>query len=317
MTTRRILVVGDVMLDRYFWGHAARLSPEAPVPVVTVDRESLALGGAANVAANVIGLGCECLLVGVTGKDQEGADLRTLIAEMGITEYLVHESGRPTTTKTRVIAGSQHVVRLDREIWVQLYSKGRKKIEDKVMNHLNAVDAVIVSDYAKGVCEPYMLRNLMDQAREFEIPVFVDPKGLEWGNYSGAYCITPNYKEFCEYAGTNGFNSTSAVVKAALTMIKDLAIDYMIITKGGDGMIVVPAKGSHYHSKAQRIDVVDVSGAGDTVIAALATMKAQSPKVNLQRAADYANVAASVAVSRLGTAPVRGHELPGAANDKE
>jgi len=307
----RVLVIGDVMLDRYLWGISQRLSPEAPVPVVQVTNESIELGGAANVAANVIALGCKCTLVGAVGKDDEAFKLAQLAREFGIDDYLVPETHRHTTVKCRVIAGSQHVVRIDREMTTQLYAKSRARVERKVFNLLVPVDtihSVIISDYNKGVCNPSFVEEVIKSANDAEIPVFIDPKGMDWSKYVGAFCVTPNYKEFCEYTHQE-YDSIASIARQAQHIAKMLNVNNIIITKGGDGMVVVPRKGTYYHSKAKRIDVADVSGAGDTVIAALATMKAGSPKVNMNRAADYANTAAAVAVSRLGTSPVWAHEV--------
>jgi len=308
----KILVIGDVMLDRYFWGEAERLSPEAPVPVVGVTDETLALGGAANVAANVVSLGCGCVLIGAVGKDQEAFDLTQLARDFGIDEYLVGEKDRPTTTKTRVVAGTQHVVRLDRESTSHLYAKGRASVYNKILKHIDCVQAVVISDYAKGVCEPGLVREVLGKARELGIPTFVDPKGSAWDKYEGAFCITPNYREFCTYALVRnyGFASRQSLGEAAQHKARQLHADYIIVTHGDDGMIVAPAKGTWYHSPANKVSVTDVSGAGDTVIAALATMRASSPNADMNRVADYANAAAAVAVSKLGTTPVWRIEVP-------
>lgn len=312
----RVLVVGDVMLDRYLWGVSHRLSPEAPVPVVQVTNESIELGGAANVAANVMALGCNCTLIGAVGKDEEAFKLEQLAREFGIDDYFVAEKDRHTTVKCRVIAGSQHVVRIDRELTTQLYAKGRARMRKKALDLLIPVDtiqSVIISDYNKGVCSPGLVEDVIKSANQAEIPVFVDPKGTDWLKYADAFCVTPNYKEFCEFTHQT-YDSIASIARQAQHLAKVLNVHNIIITKGGDGMIVVPKKGTYYHSKAKRIDVADVSGAGDTVISALATMKADSPKVNMNRAADYANAAAAVAVSRLGTSPVWAFEV---GDDKE
>jgi len=301
-----ILVIGDVMLDRYFWGVVTRISPEAPVPIVQVLRTTYSLGGAANVAANIIGMGKETVTIGAIGKDKPAEVLTQLMRNYGITDYLVPERDRPTTMKTRVIAGSQQLLRIDDETVRPLYKRGIVEAKNNVDKVISKCKAIIISDYGKGMITYDIMKHILDNSK-ITVPVFVDPKGIKWSLYYGAYCITPNIKEFLEYHSAvyrYGITSEIELRKAARIIVKDLNLQYLVITRGADGMLVVPAeKGKIYHAEVKHVEeVLDVSGAGDTVVAALACKVASGAKMNT--AADYANMAAGIVVSKLGTSPI-------------
>ncbi len=299
-----ILVIGDVMLDRYFWGIATRLSPEAPIPVVQVVQVSTALGGAGNVAANLVGLRHEVVLIGACGKDPAAEILSQEIREYGITDYLVDERDRPTTTKTRVIAGSQHVTRIDEELVKELYKKGKSTIRNNVKKVLSKCKAIIISDYAKGVVDTTLVRDILELT---DVPIFVDPKGTNWEKYRGAYCITPNFTEFMQhwhsYPREKVIDSETQVRNAVREVAKGLDLQYMVVTRGAAGILVVPVEGQMLQVEVDQVEeVMDVSGAGDTVIATLASCKAKGE--SMESAAELANSLAGKVISRLGTSPV-------------
>ena len=317
-----ILVVGDVMLDRYFWGVATKLSAEAPVPIVKVQEVTTTLGGAGNVAANLVGLRNEVVLVGACGKDQVAESLTQIIREFGITDYLVAEKDRITTTKTRVIADRQQIVRIDEEVTRQLYAAGRKSIRNNIRKVLPKCKAVIISDYAKGVVDDSLVEDIMEIVHidllkvKGDLPVFVDPKGVMWKKYEGVYCITPNLKEFVAFwhshihkFKTKSIETETKLRTAILEAVEMLSLEYMVVTRGHAGILVVPAKGKMHQLDVTTIrEVIDVSGAGDTVIATLASQTARGGR--MEDCAWYANKMAGLVVCRLGTSPVRREEAP-------
>lgn len=300
-----ILIVGDVMLDEYLWGDTYRISPEAPVPIVALNSTTYSLGGAANVAANVAGIGMNPILVGCVGKDVAASQLTKLCRANGISEYLFAEADRYTTVKTRVMARRQQMLRIDKETpEMVMYTSTRKKIIDRVKHVLKSAHGVIISDYAKGVLDYSTTARIIEEARKLKIPVFVDPKGTEWGKYGGATCITPNYKEY--KAMTHPHNSMK---EEAEKIISSLGLNFLVVTMGEYGMTVINYKGEMEHIPAHEVDVVDVSGAGDTVIAALTSeFCSNTPDCrefsDLVSASRFANACASVVVGRLGTSPI-------------
>lgn len=301
-----ILVIGDVMLDRYFWGVATRLSPEAPIPVVQVVQVSTALGGAGNVAANLIGLKHEVVLIGACGKDPAAEILSQEIRERGITDYMIEERDRPTTTKTRVIAGSQHVTRIDEEIVKELYKKGKSVIRNHIKKVMPRCKAIIVSDYAKGVVDNMLVRDILEI--NSKVPIFVDPKGTNWEKYRGAFCVTPNFTEFMRhwhaYPRDKVVDSETQMRNAVREVAKGLDLQYgMVVTRGAAGILVVPVEGQMHQLDVGKIEeVVDVSGAGDTVIATLASQVTKGD--SMKDAAIVANEFAGIVVGRLGTSPI-------------
>ena len=301
------LVVGDVMLDRYFWGEVERISPEAPVPVFNLRYVTKTLGGAANVANNLRGLRAGVSLAGVLGEDQEGKDFLALLKEKRIGgEGLVFEKGRPTTVKTRVIAASQQLLRIDVEEKAPLKEETTQRLKDRLKGLLETVRGVILSDYAKGVFLTEGFSTwLINEAKRAEIPVMVDPKGLDWGRYRGATCVTPNLKEL------------KAVAQAENILAKDIPLicehlcakydfSFMVVTMGPEGIYLHhPEIKRRFPAEAK--EVYDVSGAGDTVIATLSAFYVAG--YPLEEVVELANKAAGVVVGKVGTQPVLFEEI--------
>lgn len=303
-----VLVVGDVMLDRYLYGAVERVSPEAPVPVLARAREVAMPGGAGNVARNVTALGARATLVGLVG---QGGVLRAEIARAGIEDCLVESATRPTTEKLRVIAGQQQMLRIDDE------ATGALSAEDEtgLLAALGAAlavgpDAIIVSDYGKGVCTPAVLARLSSPAPSGRrgAPVFVDPKGADFARYAGAACITPNAAEMALAAGLPTRTEEECAAAARHVMARD-GIGAILVTRSGRGMMLVRPDGV-LSVPARAQEVFDVSGAGDTVIAALALGVAAGR--GLEEAMRLANAAAGIVVAKLGTATASAAELTGA-----
>lgn len=298
---RRVLVVGDAMLDRYIFGRVDRISPEAPVPVVEVERDQEVLGGAANVAANMASLGAVVTLLALTGADPAAETLTALLAARGIeTSGLLPDPGRPTTVKTRVIGGQQQVVRVDRE--------SRRAPEGAVLAQLlehlprlaREADAVLVSDYGKGVVQPALLEALRRVRRDTGVPVVVDPKDIHFSNYRDFSLATPNKAEASLAVGFT-LRDEASLVEAGERLRRDTGLGHLLITRGAEGMTLLgPDQVAHIKTLAR--EVFDVSGAGDTVAAAMTLALAAGLRAEL--AAHLANAAAAVVVARVGTAVV-------------
>ncbi len=298
-----VLVVGDVMLDRYLYGSVERISPEAPVPVFSRGRESAMPGGAGNVARNITALGARATLVGLVGARSEA--LRDAIAAAGITDALVESATRPTTTKLRVVAGNQQMMRIDDEATGALSEAETQALLAAIEAALAArPDAVILSDYGKGVLSAPILARL----RAAGVAVFVDPKGADFGRYAGATCITPNAAEMALAAGLPTRSDEDCAAAARAVMARD-GVRAILVTRSAKGMMLVrPDSMLSIPARAQ--EVFDVSGAGDTVIAALALAHAGGR--SLEDAMRIANAAAGIVVARLGTATTSAAELTAA-----
>ncbi len=303
----RVLVVGDLVLDRYLWGEVDRISPEAPVPVVRVTRNTERLGGSANVAANLIGLGLEAALAGHIGADAEGERLTALLRESGIRPILTRTGDRPTTTKTRVIGGHQQMLRLDQEENAPHAESASQALLDAVLDELATWQpgALILSDYAKGALTAEVCQGLIAAARQRGIPVLVDPKGHDYRKYRGATVLTPNQKEAAEACGC-AVRDIEAIMAGAEALRRELELDFLPVTRGEHGIALLEDKGiSHLPATAKQ--VFDVSGAGDTVIATLAAgLLAGLAAAECCR---LANLAAGVVVAKVGTVPVTLDEL--------
>jgi D-beta-D-heptose 7-phosphate kinase/D-beta-D-heptose 1-phosphate adenosyltransferase len=303
----KVLIVGDVMLDRYWWGSVSRISPEAPVPIVRLKNATLAAGGAANVAANIAGLGAEPVLVGIIGKDAEGSALREQLTTRGVAaDHLVAVDDRPTTVKTRVIAHSQQVTRIDQEMDHDLSDSDTSKVLDVIGDRLGQVDAVIISDYAKGLLTTNVLRGVIGSARRAGKSVLVDPKGKDYTRYTGASLLTPNRKEAAEACKLEE-NGHDLIECAGRKLLADLDITAVLITQGEEGMTLFQRseEPAHFHALARQ--VYDVTGAGDTVIATLAT--AVGSGSDLRMAAKLANIAAGIVVEQVGTTSITAADL--------
>jgi len=304
----RVLVVGDLMLDRYLWGDVERISPEAPVPVVRLHRETERMGGAANVAANLAGLGLRAVLAGYVGDDANGERLARMCAETGIDAHgLVVSGNHSTIAKTRVIGGHQQMLRIDREEVTPYLAEDRAALAERVLGLLRERPpaAVILSDYAKGVLDGELCRRLIDAARARGIPVLVDPKGRDYAKYAGATTLTPNKKEAAEACGVPA-RDIDAVLAGAGRLAAELNLEFMTVTRGEEGISLIGAQGVE-HLPATARQVFDVSGAGDTVIATLAAglVAGLAPAA----ACGLANLAAGIVVGQVGTVPIARDEL--------
>lgn len=303
----KILVIGDVMLDRYWWGSVSRISPEAPVPVVKMDNMTLAAGGAANVAANVAGLGAVPILVGIIGDDAEGALFPAVLKECGVSaEHIALISGRPTTVKTRLIAHSQQMARIDQETDKNLSENDENSVWQKLMPLIEETQATIVSDYAKGFLSDSLLRRVIDFANEKGKTVLVDPKGKDYSKYAKASLLTPNRREAADACGLEE-NSQQMVDLAGNKLIADHDLQSVLITQGEDGMTLFRKTNEPFHLNTLARDVYDVTGAGDTVIASLAV--AIGAGADFETAANIANTAAGLVVEQVGTTAISIAEL--------
>ena len=298
----RVLVVGDVMLDRYWFGEVARISPEAPVPIVKIDREEERPGGAANVARNAAALDADVMLLSVVGADEAGATLRKLMREEHVSARLHVDAELRTTIKLRVIGRRQQLVRIDFET-----PPGHEALASKLRDFrrtIDATDAVVLSDYGKGGLAH--IATMVRLARAAGKPILIDPKGDDYSRYRGATLITPNRSEFREVVG--GWKNESELTRKAHALMRSLRIGALLITRSEEGMTLY-RPGARVHVPAQAREVYDVSGAGDTVIATLGVMLARG--VDLEEAVRLANRAAGIVVGKFGTAVVRTAELSG------
>jgi D-beta-D-heptose 7-phosphate kinase/D-beta-D-heptose 1-phosphate adenosyltransferase len=294
-----VLVLGDVMLDEFLWGRVARISPEAPVPVVEVSRQSFHLGGAANVAANLRALGGGAVLAGVVGDDGAADRLREALAAAGIEARLVVDPSRPTTLKTRIVAHSQQVVRADRELAADVAGPAEDALFAVVRAELAGCRALVVSDYEKGVVTPRLLRRVLALARRRGVPVLVDPKLSRFALYRGVALVTPNQGE-AERATGLTLRSADDVAEAGRRILALLRCDAVLITRGERGMSLFEQGRRGVHIPTAAREVFDVTGAGDTVIAAMALGRAA--RARTREAALLANLAAGVVVGKVGTA---------------
>ncbi len=304
---KRILVVGDVMLDRFIWGSVSRISPEAPVPVVEVRRESSCLGGAANVSANIRSLGAKPIPVGVLGDDYECRQLKDEFRALGSPlNGLVVDGSRTTTVKTRIIAHHQQVCRTDREDISPISPEIQMRVLRQYHSFLSKVHAVIVSDYAKGLLSPALLRELLTTARSAKKEVCVDPKIRNLAAYRPATVITPNTLEAEQAAGMRITNNRD-LVRAGRSILKQTGISHLLVTRGEEGMALFEGRARVTHIPAVAQEVFDVTGAGDTVISTLTLGLVAG--LSVLEAAVLANIAAGIVVGKLGTASVTPDEL--------
>ncbi|HEX6044846.1 MAG TPA: D-glycero-beta-D-manno-heptose-7-phosphate kinase [Pyrinomonadaceae bacterium] len=304
---RNVVVLGDVMLDEFVWGDVTRISPEAPVPVVDVRRESIHLGGAANVLANLLALGAKGTVVGVVGSDDAGKRLRNGLQELGARadDNLIVDEARPSTIKTRIIAHSQLVVRADRESRAPVKAAIEDQIVSFLKESLRDADAFVVSDYDKGVVTPRILREILPFAYE-RVPVLIDPKLRNFNHYRPATLVTPNHHEALRMSDSED-HSDDGSHQAAKVIREKLGCDAVLITRGDRGMMLLAGDGQPVYVETAAREVYDVTGAGDTVIAALAGALATG--ATMVEAAALANHAAGIVVGKVGTATATAGEL--------
>ncbi len=300
--TKDVLVIGDVMLDQYLSGSTNRLSPEAPVPVVKVDSQFSVLGGAANVANNLAALGANVSLLGVVGRDDNARIVNELLDSKGIANQLL-DADIFTTVKTRVISRNQQMVRVDRE---EVF-----KDENALVDHLSAVlsffqgDAIIVSDYAKGVCSPSVMKTILTWAEMNDVKVLIDPKGTDWSKYEGAFLIKPNVKELEELFNVSIENTNNEIAQFGLEIKQRYDIEHVLITRSEEGMTHVHEE--TLHVKSRKVDIYDLSGAGDTVIAVLVYLIQQGEDISI--AINKANQAGSYVITKPNTYAISNTEL--------
>ncbi|TCK58344.1 bifunctional D-glycero-beta-D-manno-heptose-7-phosphate kinase/D-glycero-beta-D-manno-heptose 1-phosphate adenylyltransferase HldE [Seleniivibrio woodruffii] len=303
----RILVAGDLMLDRYHFGTVSRISPEAPVPVVNVRKTTQTLGGSGNVANNIAHLGADAMVMGIWGADSDAEILKGMMDNINV-GYDMVSTGAPTTTKLRVIGEKQQIVRLDFEEILNLTQSQASEVAAKAKEHIKQCGAVVISDYGKGFCTLNVCEEIIRLAEKQGIPVIVDPKGSDWRKYAGATTVTPNVKELAEAVGRHVPNEDEAVVLAAREIIDRVRLKYLVVTRSEKGITVVDGK-DYMHFPTEAREVFDVSGAGDTVVASLALGLAKG--FSLREAVMVANRAAGIVVGKIGTAPVLLSELNG------
>ncbi len=300
-----VLVVGDVMLDRYIWGDVERISPEAPVPVVRAAHRSDQPGGAANVAMNVAGLGARVTLAGFAGQDADRATLDRCLSDARVQARLTTVPSHPTTSKLRILGGQQQILRLDVERTSAYPDQAYEELGASISALLHDVQAVVLSDYAKGVLTEQVCRAVIDQARSRGVAVLVDPKHRDFARYRGATTICPNLLELSAATGLP-HKEAGPLLDAAATMLPKLGLDYLTVTLSEKGIAVVRPDGRRVFPAVAR-QVFDVSGAGDTVIATLALSLASG--LSIEDAVPLANIAAGIVVSKVGTVPVTRDEL--------
>jgi len=303
-TRSRILVVGDIILDKYFHGSVSRISPEAPVPVVLKHYEKTVPGGAANVANNLQKLRANVVLVGIAGNDNNGWLLSSILKEENIdTDVVMGEN--PTVTKIRIIGEHQQICRLDVEKDTPLTKKVKGELLDTLGSQIKSHDLVVISDYDKGVINAESAAFIIEEAAKAGVPVIIDPKKKDWGMYKGANLVTPNLKEFKEVCHRLQLDDDDLIGSGKY--VRDMfKLKNLLITLSEKGMMLITQK-DHYHIETVKQEVFDVSGAGDTVIATLAACIANGH--DIQKSVEIANIAAGIVVGKFGTAPVTHEEL--------
>lgn len=312
---RRILVLGDLMLDRYLWGEVNRISPEAPVPVFQIKKHSEVRGGAGNVVSNLVGLGAAVSVIGLRGADDAGRRLSTLLDHDQIRDLSIECPDRPTITKTRIVSTGQQLIRLDEEEIRPAGADVVKEVIRRVEESAGEADALILSDYGKGFLQSGDLTQaVIAIGRRRGIPVFVDPKGRDWERYRSATCITPNTREMELFDGSS-FEADEQLAAAMQRTIERLDLHWLLVTRGAAGMCLMGRDRAPEFISTQARQVFDVSGAGDTVIATLAL--AGAADMAFSDAARLANLAAGVVVGKVGTQPINLFELKAAVRNSE
>ncbi len=304
----RVLVIGDFILDEFVWGSVDRISPEAPVPVVSVNRETFMPGGALNVAHNIRTLKSQAVPCGIVGRDLWGRMLAKEMRRQGIeTGGVIYDSGRRTTLKTRVIAHSQQVVRFDREDVQEMKKEDSKKVLEFVKQAIPKVDAVIIEDYGKGMITSDLLTMVVREAKKVKKPVLVDPKEKHFDYYKGVTCLTPNRKEAFAAYGRSESGKPVDLLDVGRSLLDRFESEAVLVTMGEDGMMVFERNGPVTKIPTAAKEVYDVSGAGDTVIAVFSMALAAG--ASMREAAVISNYAAGVVVGKIGTATLTPEEL--------
>ena len=310
-----ILVVGDLMLDEYLWGEVDRISPEAPVQVVSIKNEDYAMGGAGNVVHNIVALGAKVIPAGVIGSGKNGQILLNKFKELGVdTAGIVQEPGRTTTKKTRIIASHQHVLRIDRETDKAISDPTLEKITRFIKDKIADVDVVLISDYGKGLITKTLLSGLISAAQKHKKVTIADPKGLDFSKYSGVSLLTPNKKEAALASGVEIVDE-STLLKAGNKILQTIGLNRLLITCGKDGMVLFDQNEEPYKVRTKVRQVYDVSGAGDTVLSVFGLAIASGAL--FKNGVTIANTAAGIVVGKVGTATISRQELATALKPHE
>lgn len=300
--SKRIAVIGDVMIDKYIWGSISRISPEAPVPVVEVEQESLRLGGAANVANNIASLGGKALMLGVTGDDRNGLELCRILTDQGASvDGIVKDPTRPTTVKTRVIAHEQHVVRIDSEDKKDIDAGICKQIVSILEQNMDTLDGIIIEDYNKGVITKDLIKQVIDRAARAKKIISVDPKFNNFFEYKNVTVFKPNKKETEEALGVK-LKTEADILNAGALLLDRLNAGHVLMTRSEKGMSLFSRKGEPVHIPTAARSIANVSGAGDTVIATLTMMLASG--ATMEEASMIANYAGGVVCGEVGIVPI-------------
>ena len=301
----KILVVGDIMLDRFIFGNVNRISPEAPVPVVRSIEEKYSLGGCGNVLRNLINLGVQASIISFVGKDRAGEKIKQHLRKKGISiKHIIESESNRRTEKMRIVAEGQQVVRVDWDT-NNLNDQNLNKVLKQVLKKITNVDGVIISDYNKGICTELLIKNIISKAKKLQIPVLVDPKGKKWNKYYGASIITPNLKEAEEIIGKELITDED-VETAGKEICEDLSLGACLITRGANGMSYI-GKDARFHVSSEAKEIYDVSGAGDTVIASFAAGTLVG--FDSETVTRFANKAAGIVVGHIGTSAITIPEL--------
>ena len=306
-STVRVLCLGDIMLDKFIYGSVDRISPEAPVPVFSIQDERIMLGGVGNVMRNLLALGSHVSLISVIGNDKVGREVAAMIGkETNVIPFLITENGRITTAKMRYVAGNHQVLRADNETTSAITNDTQMQIEEAVISELQHNDIIILSDYGKGVLTRTLVHKVITLAKEHQKTVIVDPKSKDFSHYYGATLISPNLAELAN-ASSEDISSDDKIIYAARKLMETHHIANILVTRSKDGMTLVMENGENHPIRARVHEVYDVSGAGDTAIATLTLAIASG--LSLPESASMANIAAGVVVGKPGTAIINTHDL--------
>jgi rfaE bifunctional protein kinase chain/domain len=308
-TQPTILVIGDLMIDHYILGSASRLSPEAPVPIVNVKKDTYTLGGAGNVVQNLVSLGAKVLVAGVIGDDISGKHIIKILTDEGVeTQAIILDAGRPTTVKTRVMAGSHQLVRVDREVTDAVSAEIEDKLIGKLSSYIAQADMVLLSDYNKGLFSPSLTQRIIIEANKYDKKVVIDPKGLNYEKYKGAFIIKPNRKELADATKAEKISSVETLQEAAKVIFEQTGTQYLIVTLSEEGMVILSEQ-NYKLLPVKATEVFDVTGAGDTVLATIAYFIAAG--LTVEEASELANHAAAIVIRKVGSATTTIDEIVG------
>jgi D-beta-D-heptose 7-phosphate kinase/D-beta-D-heptose 1-phosphate adenosyltransferase len=316
MIGKKVLIIGDIMIDRFIYGSVNRMSPEAPVPVLHANKQEDVLGGAGNVLSNLFGLKIECQILSVAGEDEDHNKLKKLIERYTKDSAgIFSDTSRVTTVKNRFLDEKQHLLRVDQEITEDISIEIQNKIIAKFKELVEEINVVILSDYGKGVLTEELNRSIIDLANESNVPVLVDPKGYNYKKYEGAYLVTPNLKELSEATGGVNVDTDETVLIAMSKLKASSGIKNIVATRSQDGISVLEENEGSFHIRTKVQEVFDVTGAGDTVIATLAaSLAAGAPLID---AALLSNLAGGIAVSKMGTVSIDSEDLKKVAKQND